>query len=337
MSYTITLQPSGHTFTGEEGETVLAAAMRHSIALPYNCRNGECGSCKAKLILGKVGYAGGQPEALSRQEQQLGMALLCQALPLSDLEIETREVRAAADIQPRTLPCRVEKLLPLCHDVMAIFLKLPQTERLQFLAGQYLDILCKDGRRRGFSIANAPHNDDYIELQVRNVEGGEFTHFVFCELKEKAMLRIEAPLGTFFLREDSPRPIIMMAGGTGFAPLKGMLEHAFHVGVQRPMHLYWGVRARRDLYQDALPRAWAAQHDNFTYTPVLSETAPSDHWQGETGWVHDIVAREYPDLSAYDVYMSGPPVMIRAAREKFLAQGLPESQLYHDAFEFAPR
>ncbi len=173
--------------------------------------------------------------------------------------IEAREINAGQDIAVRTLPCRVERRELLAPDVMRLFLKLPNTERLQFLAGQYVDILLADGRRRGFSLANPPHADDFLELHVRHVPGGFFTGYVFERMKDKALLRFQGPLGTFFLREDSPRPIILIGGGTGFAPLKGMLEHAFHIGLDRPLHLYWGARAKADLYLDELPRRWEAE------------------------------------------------------------------------------
>ena len=218
---------------------------------------------------------------------------------------------------------------------MRLYLKLPNNERLQFLAGQYVDILLADGRRRGFSLANPPHADELLELHVRHVPGGFFTGFVFERMKDKALLRFQGPLGTFFLREDSPRPIILIGGGTGFAPLKGILEHAFHIGLNRSLHLYWGARAKMDLYLDALPHRWEAEHPNFRYTPVLSEPRPEDAWEGRAGWVHEAVAADYPDLSGYDVYMSGPPPMIEAAKLAFAAQGLSAEQLFYDSFEFS--
>nr|HQC72768.1 FAD-binding oxidoreductase [Candidatus Competibacteraceae bacterium] len=272
----------------------------------------------------------------SAAEQAAGKVLLCQAYPCSDLVIAAREVKSSGDIRARLPPCRVERRELLAPDVMRLYLKLPSTERLQFLAGQYVDILLADGRRRGFSLANPPHADELLELHVRHVPGGFFTGFVFERMKDKALLRFQGPLGTFFLREDSPRPIILVGGGTGFAPLKGMLEHAFHVGLQRSLHLYWGARARVDLYLDELPRQWAAQHAHFRYTPVLSEPDAGEDWPGRSGWVHEAVAADYPDLSGYDVYMSGPPAMIEAAKPVFAARGLPAEQLFYDAFDFAP-
>jgi CDP-4-dehydro-6-deoxyglucose reductase len=229
----------------------------------------------------------------------------------------------------------VNKLEHLAHDVIRIYLKLPDTERLQFLAGQYIDVLLKDHAPRAFSIANAPHDDNFIELHIRNVSGGYFSDRVFNQMQEKAMLRIKGPLGTFFLREDTDRPAILIGGGTGFAPLKGMLEHAFHTGLEKPLHLYWGVRAKRDLYLKELPARWLQEHTNFSYTPVLSEPMPEDNWQGATGFVTDTVIRDYPDLSGHDIYMSGPPVMVEAGHRLFMQHGLDVSRFFSDAFEYA--
>lgn len=337
MPYHVTIQPSGHEFQVGENEAVLDAALREKgYALPYGCRNGTCGSCMGKILSGTVRYSDGRPPGLSEREQAKGQALLCQARPCSDLVIEAREVKTG-DIAVKTLPCRVEKRELLAPDVMRLYLKVPNTERLQFLAGQYVDILLADGRRRGFSLANPPHADDLLELHVRQVPGGFFTGYVFERMKDKALLRFQGPLGTFFLREDSPRPIILIGGGTGFAPLKGMLEHAFHIRLDRLLHLYWGARAKVDLYLDELPRRWAEEQPNFRYTPVLSEPRPEDAWEGRTGWVHEAVAADQPDLSGYDVYMSGPPPMIAAAKRTFAAQGLPAEQLFYDSFEFSAR
>ncbi len=336
MPYHVTIQPSGHTFPVEDTESVLDAALREKGSiLPYGCRNGTCGSCMGKLLSGEVAYPEGRPAGLSEREQAEGKALLCQARPCSDLVIEAREVKTSGDIVVKTLPCRVEKRELLAPDVMRLYLKLPNIERLQFLAGQYVDVLLADGRRRGFSLANPPHADDLLELHIRQVPGGFFTGFVFERMKDKALLRFQGPLGTFFLREDSPRPVILIGGGTGFAPLKGMMEHAFHSGWNRPLHLYWGARAKVDLYLDELPRRWVEEHPNFRYTPVLSEPRPEDHWQERTGWVHEAVAADYPDLSGHEVYISGPPPMIEAAKRVFAEQGLPTGQLFYDSFEFS--
>ena len=338
MPYHVTLQPSGHGFLVAEHESVLDAALREKgSVLPYGCRNGTCGSCMGAIVSGAVVYPDGRPPALSEREEAEGKALLCQARPRSDLVIEAREVKSGQDLPVKILPCRVERRELLAPDVMRLYLKPPSSERLQFLAGQYVDILLADGRRRGFSLANAPHADEALELHVRHVPGGFFTDYVFNKMKDKALLRFQGPLGTFFLREESSRPIVLMGGGTGFAPLKGMLEHAFHIGLDRSLHLYWGARARIDLYLDELPRQWEKERANFRYTPVLSEPRPEDDWTGRTGWVHEAVAADYPDLSGYEVYMSGPPPMIDAAKSTFAARGLPEDQLFYDSFDYSAR
>lgn len=335
MPFQVTIKSSGHTFDVEPSETVLDAALRQGIILPYGCRNGQCGSCMGDIITGSVDYRDGLPPALDAAAASRNKALFCQARPGSDLTIKVREVDAARDIEVRTLPCRVTRLEHLAHDVIRIYLKIPESERLQFLAGQYIDVLLKDHAPRAFSIANAPHDDDFIELHIRNVSGGYFSAQVFNQMQEKAMLRIRGPLGTFFLRESSDRPALLIGGGTGFAPLKGMLEHAFYTSVDKPLHLFWGVRAKRDLYLKGLPEQWQQSHANFHYTPVLSEPGTADDWQGETGFVSDSVVRQYPDLSDYDVYMSGPPVMVEAGHSLFLKHGLDENRFFSDAFEYA--
>lgn len=335
MAYQVTIQNSGHRFGVEPSESILEAALRQGIILPYGCRNGACGSCMGTVTTGVVEYPDGAPDALSDADAAQHKALFCQAHPASDLTIQVREVDAAKDIEVRTLPCRVNKLEHLAHDVIRIYLKLPDTERLQFLAGQYIDVLLKDHAPRAFSIANAPHDDHFIELHIRNVSGGYFSAQVFNQMREKAMLRVTGPLGTFFLREDSDRPAILIGGGTGFAPIKGILEHAFHSGVQKPLHLFWGVRAKRDLYLEELPARWLQDHPNFSYTPVLSEPMPEDNWSGATGYVSDTVIREYPDLAGHDVYMGGPPVMVEAGHKLFMQHGLDESRFFSDAFEYA--
>ena len=334
--FTITLQPSGHTFRAESDETILEAAMRQGIGLPYGCRNGACGSCKGKLVSGDFDYGQYQERTLRPEEKAAGKALFCVGKARSDLTLEVREIGGAGDMPVRTLPCRVEKVEKPAPDVAILSLKLPAQERLQFLAGQYLDILLKDGRRRSFSMANAPHRDDFIELHIRQVPGGEFTNYLFNEMRDRAILRFEAPLGSFFLREESTKPIIFVAGGTGFAPIKAVIEHAFHIHTDREMVLYWGCRSRADLYLPALPAQWAAQHPNFTFIPVLSEPKPEDNWNGRTGLVHQAVLDDFDGLAGYQVYACGAPVMIDSARAAFVARGLPEDEFFADSFTFAP-
>lgn len=249
--------------------------------------------------------------------------------------MEMESIDPAEDNEVRTLPCRLARKEQLAHDVMALYLKLPASERLRFRAGQYVDILLRDGRRRAFSLANPPHDDAYLELHVRHVAGGEFSEYVFTHLRERAILRIRGPLGAFYLRNGSDRPIIFLAGGTGIAPIKGMIEHALAHGFTREMHLYFGARAKRDLYLDDLARRWAAQSSHLHYVPVLSEPQPENHWKGRTGLAHEAVLADFADLVGYEVYTSGPPAMVYAAREAFLAHGLDPAHLFSDAFEHA--
>ena len=331
MTFKIRTLPTERCFEAEPGETLLSAALRQGVGLPYGCRDGKCGSCAARLIEGRVDYPTGKTDALDGQPEDT--CLTCQAVATSDLTLGVREIASAALIEVRTLPCRVSRKERLSYDVMRLFLKLPENQRLQFMAGQYLDFILRDGRRRAFSIANAPHDDGEIEIHVRYVPGGKFTAYVFDRMPEKSILRIQGPLGTFVLREDSDRPIIMMGGGTGFAPLKGMIEHAIHVGIDRPISLYWGVRARRDLYLPDLTDAWSRRLPNFRFIPVLSE--PDPDWEGRTGFVHTAVVEDHSDLSGFDIYMSGPPVMVEAGRTAFEAAGLARDQMFSDAFEYA--
>jgi CDP-4-dehydro-6-deoxyglucose reductase len=330
----VTLQPSGLQFEVEEGESVLGAALRQGYVLPYGCKNGACGSCKGKLLEGTLDYGVYQKKALPDEEKAQGKALFCQAKPLTDIVVEARTLGAAKDIQIKTLPCRVQKMERLADDVMALHVKLPANERLQFLAGQYLEFLLKGGARRSFSMANPPHADELIELHVRHVAGGQFTDHVFGKMKERDILRFEGPLGTFFLREDSDRPIVLVASGTGFAPIKALVENAFHKGVTRPMTLYWGGRRPKDLYMDALARQWAGEHEaQFKYVPVISDAWPEDGWTGRTGFVHRAVMEDFPDLSAHQVYACGVPIMVDSARRDFVQKcKLPELEFYADSF-----
>src|SRR5450432_3730709 len=310
MPHQITIKPSDHSFAADDGETVLAAAMRADLMIPYGCRNGACGTCKSRIISGTIDYGAHQPSTLTDAEKSEGLALLCVGKATSDLMIEVREVRRAGDIQIRKMPCRIEKIDKAAPDVAIVTLKLPANERLQYLAGQYIDFLLKDGKRRSFSLATAPHNDSLLELHIRHVPNGFFTDLLFAQYKGREILRFEGPLGAFYLREDSDKPVIFVAGGTGFAPIKAIIEHALYHKLDREMVLYWGVRSLRDLYLPHLPGQWQSEHPNFTFIPVLSDPLPEDAWPGRTGFVHTAVASDFPDLSGYQVYACGGPLMI---------------------------
>ena len=331
MTFKVQLEPSGHSFSVQEGETLLAAALRQNIGLPYGCRSGCCGACAARLSVGELTYPDGEPPAL--RGLSADMCLPCLAQPASDLTLQVRETASTAEIEVRILPCRVVRVEHLAHDVIQLFLKLPEGQRLQFQAGQYLEFLLSDGRRRAFSIANAPHDDEFIELHIRHVDGGKFTDWVFNKLQERSILRIQAPLGSFVLDETSDRPMLFLAGGTGFAPVKGQIEHAFHRGIERPMALYWGVRSQRDLYMAELPERWCAEHPQFSFVPVLSE--PDADWSGRSGWVHDALLADHPDLSGFDIYMAGPPAMVFAARDAFRGAGALDEHMFSDVFSYA--
>jgi CDP-4-dehydro-6-deoxyglucose reductase len=326
--HTVTLQPSALQFAVEDGETVLAAALRQGYLLPYSCHSGVCGTCKAKLLEGRVEYGEYQKKALTDEEKAQGKALLCQAKPLSDLVVEARTVGAAKGIQVKTLPCRIQKMERLAEDVMVLHLKLPANEKLAFLAGQFIEFLLKGGARRSFSLANAPHDAELLQLHVRHVAGGQFTDHVFSKMKERDILRFEGPLGTFFLREETQKPIVFVASGTGFAPIKAMIEHALHKGIKRQMTLYWGGRRPKDLYMNELATSWP-----FRYVPVISDALPEDNWTGRTGFVHRAVMQDFPDLSACQVYACGVPIMVDSAKKDFTTVcKLPEDEFYADSF-----
>jgi len=326
--HNVTLQPSGLQFQVGEGEAVLTAALRQGFVLPYGCKSGACGSCKGKILSGSVDYGVYQAKALTAEEKAQGKALFCQAKPLSDLVLEARAIGAAKDIQIKKLPCRVQKLTRLADDVMMLQLKLPANEKLVYLAGQFIEFLLKDGSRRSFSMANAPHDAELLELHVRHVAGGQFTDHVFEKMKERDILRFEGPLGTFFMREESDKPIVFVASGTGFAPIKAVIEHALHKGIKRQMTLYWGGRRPKDLYMNELAMSWP-----FRYVPVISEARPEDNWIGRTGFVHRAVMQDIPDLSRCQVYACGVPVMVNAARKDFTTLcRLPEDEFYADSF-----
>lgn len=333
MTNRVKIETSGHEFSIKDDESVLDAAIRQGVHLPYGCRNGKCGKCMGKVVQGEVQYAE-EPGALSSTDKALGMALFCQAHAKTDLVIESRENETAKDIPVVKLPCRLETLEKLNHDVMYLKLKLPEAERMEFLAGQYIDFLLKDGKHRSFSIANAPHNDEHIELHIRHISEGKFTTDVFANMKAKEMFRIEGPHGNFYIREKSKKPIIFMAGGTGFAPLKGMVEHALNIGLERPIHIFWGARAAEDLYMDEVAQKFTKLNPLIRYTPVLSDPKEDDNWAGRTGWVHEAILQDYPDLSAHEVYAAGPPAMVYAAEDAFKAAGLAKENYISDAFEF---
>ncbi|WP_432241028.1 CDP-6-deoxy-delta-3,4-glucoseen reductase [Herbaspirillum robiniae] len=333
MSFQVTVQPSGRQFTCDEGETILTAAIRAGVGLPYGCKNGACSSCKGKLVAGQVEHGPHQERALSAHDEQLGFSLFCCAKPQTDVTIEAREVAGVGEFPVRKMPVRVAGLQKAADDVMILSLQLPANERLQYKAGQYLEFMLRDGKRRAYSMAIAPHKDEPMSLHIRYLPGGLFTDQVFTTLKERDILRVEGPLGTFFLREDSEKPIVLLASGTGFAPIKAIVEQLEHAGSKRAVTLYWGGRRPQDLYMNALCEEWARTLPAFTYVPVVSNAAPEDHWSGRTGFVHRAVMEDFPDLSGHQVYACGAPIVVESAQREFSAQcKLPEDEFYADSF-----
>jgi CDP-4-dehydro-6-deoxyglucose reductase len=336
MSFQVTLQPAARSFAVERDEPILAAAIRQGIGLPYGCRDGACGSCKSRLLEGRVIHGAHQTKALSPEEEEAGLILTCCATPQTDCVVEARSVPGAGDFPVLKMPCRVMAIARPAPDVAVLTLQLPANQVFQYRAGQYVEFILQGGLRRSYSMANAPHrlgSPPAIELHVRHMPGGRFTDHVFGAMKEKEILRLEGPFGSFFLREESTKPLVLLASGTGFAPIKAIVEHMRHKAIDRPAVLYWGARRRADLYQHDWCLQAAAEMPQLRYVPVLSDATPDDAWDGRTGFVHRAVMADLPDLSGHQVYACGAPVMVDAALRDFVAQcGLPADEFYADSF-----
>ena len=333
MSFQITVAPSGHQFSCDDDETVLAAALRSGIGLPYGCKNGACASCKCKIVAGHVVHKPYQPRALTEDESVQGFALMCCAIPVDNIVIEAREVQGCDEYPVRKMPSRVASLTKVAPDVVVLTLQLPATERLAYRAGQYIEFMLRDGKRRSYSMASAPSLEGPIELHIRHLPGGLFTDQVFSTIKERDILRFEGPHGSFFLREESDRPIVLLASGTGFAPLKAIIEHLIDLKSTRPVTLYWGGRRPQDLYMQALCEQWAATLPTLHYVPVVSDALDADNWRGRTGFVHRAVMDDFPDLSGHQVYACGAPIVIDSAQRDFVSLcRLPSDEFYADAF-----
>ncbi len=339
LQYQVELKKSGRTFTVEADETVLEAAIRQGVQLPYGCKNGACGSCKGKVLEGRIEHGDHSQSALSALDETAGATLLCCAHPKSNVLIDVREIQGGGDIPVRKVPCRIQTITYPSNDVAILQLQLPASERFQFLAGQYLEFLLKDNKRRAYSIASAPHQEGPIELHIRHLPGGLFTDPLFGQgadgksIKEKDILRFEGPQGSFFLREDTQKPIIFLASGTGFAPIKSILLHIREKKIDREIYFYWGGRRPKDLYMDTLCQEFASTLPRFHYIPVISDALPEDHWTGRTGFVHRAVMADFTDLSAFQVYACGAPIVIQSAQVDFVNQcGLPEDEFYADSF-----
>ena len=338
MTYTITVQPSGRSFEAEPAETMLAAGIRQGIGLPYGCKDGACGSCKCKKLSGSVTHGPHQEKALSAQEEADGYVLTCCGTAQSDVVLESRQVTHAGAFPIKKMPARVAALEKLSPDVMRIKLQLPANDIIQYHAGQYVEFILRDGARRSYSMANAPHTliesgAPMVDLHIRHMPGGKFTDHVFGAMKEKEILRIEGPYGSFHLRDESPKPMVLLASGTGFAPVKAIIEHMQFMGITREAVLYWGGRRPHDLYMNDWVQARCAEMPNLTYVPVVSDALPEDGWSGRTGFVHLAVLQDFADLSGHQVYACGAPIVVDSARKDFVEKaGLPEHEFFADAF-----
>lgn len=336
MSFTVTLQPSQRSFGVERDEPILAAAIRQGVGLPYGCRDGACGSCKSRLLQGRVIHGAHQSKALSAAEEEAGFVLTCCAAPQTDCVVEARSVPGAGEFPVLKLPSRVMAIDKPASDVAVLRMQLPANQNFQYRAGQYVEFILQGGARRSYSMANAPHrvgSPPAIELHVRHMPGGRFTDHVFGAMKEKDILRMEGPFGSFFLREESNKPMVLLASGTGFAPIKAIIEQMQHKAITRPAVLYWGARRKADLYLHAWAEQAAAEMPNLQFVPVLSEAAPEDGWTGRTGFVHEAVMQDFPDLQGHQVYACGAPLMVQAAERDFAVRcGLPVEEFYADAF-----
>ena len=335
-AFQITVQPSGRAFEAQAGETILSAAIRGGVGMPYGCKDGACGSCKCKKLSGSVVHGEHQQKALSTEEEEAGFVLTCCAKPLTDVVLESRQVTDESAYPIKKLPVRVAALTRASHDVMQVRLQLPAADTFRYHAGQYIEFILRDGARRAYSMANAPHTQEGapgVELHIRHMPGGRFTDHVFNAMKEKEILRVEGPFGSFFLREDSDKPMVFLASGTGFAPIKALIEHMQHKGITRPATLYWGGRRPADLYMDGWIRERLAALPNLRYVPVVSDALPEDGWAGRTGFVHQAVMEDIADLSGYQVYACGAPIVVDSARAAYSAErGLPPDEFYADAF-----
>ena len=331
--YKVLVEPHGRHITVAADRPVLEAALAAGLNLPHSCKSGHCSSCRVRLRAGKIEYPNGVPLGLTAQEAQAGNILLCQARARSDLIVEARLIASVTDVEIKTLPCRIARLTPLAPDVMQVFLRLPAVEVLQFQPGQYLDILLDGDKRRSFSIASPPHDSNLLELHVRRVPGGGFSDGLFGTVPVGTLLRIEGPIGQFVYRENGS-PLLMIAGGTGFAPLKSMLRHILERGIDRPIHLYWGARQAHDVYEDGRVLEWVRRYPQLRFTAVLSEATGTTAPHHRLGWVHEAVLADHPSLAPFEVYAAGPPALIEAIRASFPPRGVRQDRLFFDSFDY---
>ena len=328
----VTLSRSGKRFAVDPGEAILDAALRQEIWLPHACRGGTCGSCKATVVAGSVTYRE-SPPALTQPMVARAEALLCCAKTADDITLDVAELPVRPIGAAFRRPARVVAMARPSRDVAMVTLKVPPNAAIRFRPGQYISLLGDDGRLHAFSIANAPRPDATLQLHIGRIPNGRFTTHVHERMSVGDIVRFEGPFGEFgFADEPTPRPAILLAGGTGIAPIKAMLEAAARETVPREIHVYWGSRHKDGLYAlDDIAAIKAA-----SVTPVLSETMAEDLWRGRVGLVHRAVMADFPDLSRFDVYACGSPGLIDTAFLDFTRDaGLPPECFFADAFHNA--
>lgn len=326
MTYQISITNEDIVFTCDADETVLDAAERAGYSIPYSCRKGVCSSCEGGITSGTAAVRG-----QGTCSGQIDGVFLCQARPKTDLEIAPKSIKKIEPVVRKTFEAKIRKIAQPTPDVSVIHLRFPTGNRSVFQAGQYLSVEMPDGDSRNYSMANPPHKNDGTELHIRHVQGGKFSETVLAKLEKGSILTIELPFGTFTLNSESKTKAILIATGTGFAPIKSIIEDQIKQSGTRALHLYWGANTETDIYMQALPQKWADKYDWFSFTPVLSN--PADNWQGRTGFVHKAIQEDYTDMSNLEVYACGAPMMINAAKKDFCADSnLKEDAFYSDAF-----
>jgi CDP-4-dehydro-6-deoxyglucose reductase/3-phenylpropionate/trans-cinnamate dioxygenase ferredoxin reductase subunit len=331
MLHKIQIKDHDIAFSCDQENTVLDGALAAGYEVPYSCRSGICGSCRGQIVSGEV--KGGAGRGLSEEERRDGHVLLCQARACSDLTVAVREIKKIDRSAIKTVNAKIYRMTRAAPDVTILQLRFPAGTKVKFKAGQYLSVKLDDGSFRHFSMANPPHQNDGVELHIRHVPGGRFSQQVAEGLAVGDTLEVSIPYGDFHLREQTDSPIVLLASGTGFAPIKSMVEDAVKRKLSRSMVLYWGARRLEDLYSIDLPQKWATQHPWFRFVPVLSEAGPADGWEGRTGFVHRAVMDDFATLEGLEVYACGAPPMINAARQGFVAErGLDRDAFYCDAF-----
>lgn len=325
MSFTVSVAGTEFHFPCEPDKSILNAAQRAGFELPFSCRKGVCGSCKGRIISGLVRAFTG--DALSAAERNSGSALFCNTRPRSDLVVAPRRIGKADPFARKTVPARVFRLRPLASDVMLVHLRFPVGVRVKFKAGQHLSFILPDGERRDFSMANPPHMSDGAVLHIRRVPDGVVTGYIFEQLRHGDTLKVEVPFGDFALRDDH-KPILFVAGSTGFAPIQSIIGDMLARGIVRQTVLYWGARDAQGLYSE-MPAQWAQRYEHFNYVPVVSD-APALGLRHSL--VHRAVLEDHHTLAGHQVYVCGSPAMTGAARSDFIAAGLAEDDFFADAF-----